>query len=54
MNMQMMSHVKVRTSTTHHILLAKFQELPIEIYALKLTIGFQHGSLIYPPLLVSQ
>ena len=27
--------------TTYHILLAEFGELPIELYALKLTMGFQ-------------
>ena len=36
-----MSHVKVRSSTTYHILSAKFRELPIELYARKLTMGFQ-------------
>jgi hypothetical protein len=37
----MMSHVKVCFSTTYHILLAEFGELPIEIYARKLVMGFQ-------------
>jgi len=41
MKMHMMSHVKVCSSTTYHILLAKFGELPIELYTLKLTMGFQ-------------
>ena len=36
-----MSHVKVRSSTTYPILLAKFEEFPIELYALKLAMGFQ-------------
>jgi hypothetical protein len=31
----------VRSTTTYHILLAKFEEFPIELYALKLTMGFQ-------------
>ena len=43
--MHMMSHVKVHSSTTYHILLAKFREFSIEIYiilyTLKLTMGFQ-------------
>ena len=34
MTIHMMSHVKVRSSTTYHILLAKFGELSIELYAL--------------------
>jgi len=41
MKIHMMSHVKVRSSTTYHILLAEFGELPMELYALKLTMGFQ-------------
>ena len=39
--MHMTSHVKVSTSTIYHILKARFGELPIELYALKLTMGFQ-------------
>ena len=39
--MHMMSHVKVHTLTTYHILLVEFGELSIEKYALKLTMGFQ-------------
>ena len=35
------SHVKVHSSTTYHILLAKFRELPMDLCALKLTTGFQ-------------
>ena len=41
MKMHMMSHVKVCSSTTYHILLAKFKEFPIEVYTLELTMGFQ-------------
>ena len=32
-------HVKVHSSTTNHIMFAKFGELPIELYALKLAMG---------------
>ena len=39
--MHMMPHVKVHSLTTYHILLAKFGQLPIELYALKLIMGFQ-------------
>jgi hypothetical protein len=39
--MHMMSHVKVCSPTTYHILLAKFGGIPIELYALNLTMGFQ-------------
>ena len=39
--MDMMSHIKVRSTTTYHTVLSEFRELPIEIYALKLTVGFQ-------------
>ena len=38
--MHMMSHVKVRSSTTYHILLDEYGEPPIELNALKLTMGF--------------
>ena len=41
MKIHMMSHVKVRSLTNYHILLVKFGEIPIEIYTLKLTTGFQ-------------
>jgi hypothetical protein len=41
MKMHMVSQVQVHSLTTHHILLAKFRELPIELYTLKLTMGFQ-------------
>ena len=37
----MRSHVKVHSSTTYHILLAEFGELPIELYALKLPMDVQ-------------
>ena len=40
MKVHMMSHVKVCSSIIYYILLAKFKELPIELYALKLTMGF--------------
>ena len=36
MKMHTMSHVKVRSLTTYHILLADFEKFPIELYALKL------------------
>ena len=39
--MYMISHVKVRCLTTYHILLAEFEELPINLHALKLAMGFQ-------------
>ena len=41
MKMDMMSHVKVLSLITYHILLAKFGKLPIELYTLKLTMSFQ-------------
>ena len=37
----MVSRVKVCSSTTYHISLAEFEELPMKLYAIKLTIGFQ-------------
>ena len=45
-----MSHLKVHSSTPYHILLAKFEEPAMELYALKLTIGFQQWDTIptYP------
>ena len=43
-----MSHVKVRSSTTYPILLAKFEEFPIELYALKLAMGFNNDLPTYP------
>ena len=36
-----MSHVKVCSSTTYPIFIAKFGELPIESYVRRLTMGFQ-------------
>ena len=39
--MHMMAHVEVRSWTTFHILLIEFGELPIGLYTLKLTLGFQ-------------
>ena len=36
MKMHVMSHIKVRSSITYHILVAKFGEFPIEVYTLKL------------------
>lgn len=40
LTLSLMSHVKVRSLTTYHILLAEFGERPIQLYALKLTMGF--------------
>ena len=45
---KMMSQVKVYSLTTIHILLAVFGELPIQLYALKLTMGFQQQLATYP------
>ena len=39
--MHIMSHVKVHSLATYHMLLAKFEELFKELHALKLTMGFQ-------------
>jgi hypothetical protein len=53
MKMHMMSHVKVHSPTTYHILMAKFKELPMDLCALKLTKllwAFNNGSPTYPPL----
>jgi hypothetical protein len=41
MKMHMMFHVEVRSSKIYHILLAEFGGCPIELHALKLTIGSQ-------------
>ena len=41
MKIHMMSHVKVRSSTTYHILLAEFGELRMQLYALKPTTTFE-------------
>ena len=56
MKMHVMCHIKVRSSTTYHILLAKFGELPPELHILKLTSDFQQSTMARPPipLLVSQ
>ena len=39
MKTHMESHVKARSSTTYHVLLLGFGELPMELYALKVTMG---------------
>ena len=53
--MHMMSHIKVCSSTTYHILLVEFGELPIELHALKPTISFQqHLTLLCPSWLLSK
>ena len=39
--MHMMSHIKMCSLITYHILLAEFGEPPIELYALNHTMGFQ-------------
>ena len=39
--LHMMSRVKVGFLTTYDILLAKFGELPMELYALKIIMDFQ-------------
>ena len=52
--MHMMFHVKVCSSTTHIVLLVEFGEPPIELYALKLIMGFQQQLAQLPPILVSQ
>ena len=52
--MHMMSYVKVCSSTSYHILLVEVGELPIQLYALKLTLGFQQRVAHLIPLLVSQ
>ena len=51
--MHMMSHVKACSWSTYHVLLGEFGELPIELYTLKLTIGFQQQRAHISPLLVS-
>ena len=40
MKMHMISHIKVHFSTTYHILLPNL--LPLKLYAIKVTMGFQH------------
>ena len=39
--MHVITHIKVCSLTTYHILFAKFREFPIELHTLKITIGFQ-------------
>ena len=39
MKTHMMSHIKVISSTTYHIVFAKFGELSMELYAIKLAMG---------------
>ena len=41
MKIHMMSHIKVRSLRTYYIMLTKFGELPLDVYAHELTIGFQ-------------
>jgi hypothetical protein len=55
MKMHVMSHVKVRSLTTYHILMAEFGELPIEFHALKLS-SYKLSTIARPciALLVSQ
>ena len=48
--MHMMPHVKVRSLITYHILSTSFRELPVELYDLKLTMGFNNKLPAYPPL----
>jgi hypothetical protein len=49
MKIHMMSHMKLQYSTINCIMLAKIGELPIELYALKLTMGFQQQRLVHLP-----
>ena len=41
MRIFMMTRVKVQSSTSYHILLVEFGELLIELYVIKLALGFQ-------------
>ena len=50
MMIHMMSHVKVHSSTTYQILLAGFNELPIEIALSSSLWVFNNGLSTYPPL----
>ena len=50
MKIHMMSHIKVSSWTTYHILLAEFGEVPMESYALKLIMSFQQWLAHLPPL----
>ena len=36
-----MTCIKVHSLTSYHILLAEFGDLPMELYTIKLAIGFQ-------------
>ena len=40
-NTHMKSHIKVHSSSAYHNLMARFVDPPLEIYTLKLTMGFQ-------------
>ena len=45
----------MRSSTTHHILLVEFGKLSIELYALKLSMGFQQQlAHLFPSLLAGK
>lgn len=37
----MLSHIKLHSLTTYHVLLAEYEEFILEFYALELTMGFQ-------------
>lgn len=52
MKIHRMSDVEVRSSPTCHTLLAKFEEFPIELYALKLTMDSQQRLAHLPSSLV--
>ena len=41
MKMHTMSHVKMRSLTTYHILVAEFEKNSIKLHALKFIMGFQ-------------
>ena len=43
MKTHMMSHVKMRSQTTYHMLLTTFGELTMELDTLKLTLDFNNG-----------
>ena len=45
MKIHMVSHVKVHSSTTYQFLLTEFGEIPVELYALKLIVGFQYDTM---------
>ena len=51
--MHMVSRIKVRSPTIYRMLLAEFKELHIELYTLKLTMGFQQWVVLLPPLIWS-